>query len=45
MKNKAEQKEKKPEKVRVSKKDRPKLKGQTNWAFLITEERKAEKLK
>ena len=45
MKNKNKETAKKPEKVRVSKKDRPKLKGQTNWAFLISEERKIGKSK
>ena len=43
MSDKDKETAKKPEKVRVAKTDRSKLKGQTNWAFLISEERKESK--
>ena len=43
MLNKSKESVKKSEKVRVSKKDRSKHKGQTNWAFLVAEERKERK--
>ena len=45
MSNKNKEPAKKPEKVRVAKKDRSNLKGKTNWAFLIAEERKEGKQK
>ena len=45
MNNKSKESAKKSEKVRVSKKDRTKLNGQTNWAFLASEERKEGKQK
>ena len=45
MSNKNKEPAKKPEKVRVAKKERSKLKGQTNWAFLVSEERKEGKQK
>lgn len=45
MSNKSKDPANKSEKVRVAKKDRSKLKGQTNWAFLVSEERKESKQK
>lgn len=39
-KNNGSGKEKEQKKVRVSKSDRPKISGKTNWAALLVEERK-----
>ena len=45
MSDKSKETGNKPEKVRVSQKNRSDFKGQTNWAFLVSEERKEGKTK
>ena len=45
MSNKNKATEKNSENVRISKKNRSNLKGLTNWAFLVSEERKEGKAK
>ncbi len=40
MNEKNKESAKKSENIRVSKNDRKNIEGQTNWAYLITEERK-----